>query len=41
MKGKGATIEYEPCIQQHYDMKEFAVRDLDGYVLAFSQDLIS
>jgi hypothetical protein len=38
LKGKGATIVYEPCIRDLYDMKEFAVRDLDGYVLAFGQD---
>lgn len=37
MKANGATIEYEPCIQEDYDMKEFAVRDPDGYVLAFGQ----
>lgn len=37
-KAKGALIEYEPCIQKAYQMKEFAVRDLDGYILAFGQD---
>lgn len=30
-------IEYEPCIQGEYDMKEFAVRDPDGHVIAFGQ----
>ena len=38
MKGNGAIVEYEPCIREHYDMKEFAVRDPDGYILAFGQD---
>ena len=33
----GAIIEYEPCIQEDYDMKEFAVRDPDGHVIAFGQ----
>ena len=36
MKENGAVIEYAPCIQE-YEMKEFAVRDPDGYVLAFGQ----
>lgn len=34
----GAIIEYEPCIREAYDMKEFAVRDLDGHIIAFGQD---
>ena len=33
----GAIVDYEPCIQAEYDMKEFAVRDLDGHVIAFGQ----
>lgn len=37
-KARGAIIEYEPCIREYYDMKEFAVRDADGYILAFGQD---
>ena len=36
MKASGAAIEYAPCIQV-YAMKEFAVRDPDGYILAFGQ----
>ena len=36
-KANGGIIEYEPCIQKEYDMKEFAVRDLDGYVIALGQ----
>ena len=33
----GAKIEYGPVIRKHYDMKEFAVRDLDGHIIAFGQ----
>ena len=36
-RDNGAVIEYEPCIQDEYDMKEFAVRDPDGRVIAFGQ----
>lgn len=36
MKANGATIVYEPCIQE-YEMKEFAVSDPDGYIVAFGQ----
>lgn len=35
-KGRGAIIEYGPCVQI-YEMKEFAVRDKDGHILAFGQ----
>ena len=38
MKANGAIIEYEPTIRDEYGMKEFAVRDIDGYVIAFGQD---
>jgi len=34
---RGATTVYEPVIQPDYTMKEFAIRDADGYVLAFGQ----
>ena len=34
---KAAAIVYAPVIQP-YDMKEFAVRDPNGYVLGFGQD---
>lgn len=34
----GADIVYGPIIQTLYNMKEFAVRDRDGYVLGFGQD---
>lgn len=33
----GAEIHYDICIQQDYDMKEFAIEDPDGYVIAFGQ----
>ena len=36
-KERGAVIDYAPCIRAEYDMKEFAVVDPDGYVLAFGQ----
>lgn len=38
MKAKGATIVYGPIVQKEYQMKEIAVRDLDGYVLGFGQN---
>ncbi len=37
-KDKGVEILYEPTIQKLYQMKEFAIKDLDGYILAFGQD---
>jgi uncharacterized glyoxalase superfamily protein PhnB len=37
LKAKSAQIVYGPIIQE-YQMKEFAVRDLNGYVLGFGQD---
>ena len=33
---RGAQVEYEPCVQ-HYEIKEFAVRDIDNHILAFGQ----
>lgn len=36
-KDNGANIDYEPCIQHEDDMKEFAVADPDGYIIAFGQ----
>ena len=38
MKERGATIDYELCVQE-YGVKEFGVQDLDGYDIAFGQDL--
>ena len=34
----GATIDYEPRIEE-YGVKEFGIQDLDGYDIAFGQDL--
>jgi hypothetical protein len=34
---KGADIVYRPIIQKAYQMEEFTVRDLEGYVLGFGQ----
>jgi catechol 2,3-dioxygenase-like lactoylglutathione lyase family enzyme len=34
---RGAEVVYEPVVQPDYTMKEFAIRDVDGYVLAFGQ----
>ena len=39
MQVNGAMIEYEPEIMHNYGMKEFAVRDPDGYVIAFGEDV--
>lgn len=36
-KANGVQIVYEPTVREYYDMKEFAVKDLDGYILAFGQ----
>ena len=38
LRANGAEIVYGPIIQEEYDMKEFAARDLDGHVLGFGQD---
>lgn len=35
--GKGAKFAYPLTIQAAYQMKEFAVEDLNGYILAFGQ----
>jgi predicted lactoylglutathione lyase len=37
-KSTGATVHYEPRIKSAYEMKEFAIKDLDGYVIAFGQN---
>jgi catechol 2,3-dioxygenase-like lactoylglutathione lyase family enzyme len=39
LKASGADIVYGPIIQDAYQMKEFAVRDREGYVLGFGQAL--
>jgi uncharacterized glyoxalase superfamily protein PhnB len=35
VKPRGAIIAYEPVLQEEYGNREFGVRDLDGYLLAF------
>jgi len=32
----GAIIEYPPQDPAEYEMREFAIRDLDGYIIAFA-----
>jgi uncharacterized glyoxalase superfamily protein PhnB len=39
LQSNGAEIVYGPIVQQAYQMEEFAVRDLDGHVLGFGQEL--
>ena len=39
LKANGADVAYGPMIQEAYRMKEFAVRDREGYVLGFGQSL--
>lgn len=41
LRAKGADIVYGPLVQELYQMEEFAVRDLEGYVLGFGQSLES
>lgn len=36
---KGAEIAHPRRIQEHYQMKEFAARDLNGYVLGFGEQI--
>jgi catechol 2,3-dioxygenase-like lactoylglutathione lyase family enzyme len=38
LRSRGALIAYELVYQAAYRMDEFAVRDLDGYVLGFGQE---
>ncbi len=37
-KSKDVTIVYAPEVREAYGMKEFAIKDLDGYIIAFGQD---
>ena len=37
LRESGAAMVYEVTFQAAYDMDEFAVRDLNGYVLGFGQ----
>lgn len=39
LRAKAAEIVYEPVVRQEYQMLEFAVRDRDGHVLGFGQDV--
>jgi catechol 2,3-dioxygenase-like lactoylglutathione lyase family enzyme len=39
LRDNGAEIVYGPVVQEAYHMEEFAVRDRDGYVLGFGQEL--
>ena len=39
LKANGADVAYGPIVQEAYRMKEFAVRDREGYVLGFGQSL--
>jgi len=38
LQANGADIVYGPIVQPSYAMKEFAVRDRDGYILGFGQN---
>ncbi|MGB7934364.1 MAG: VOC family protein [Gammaproteobacteria bacterium] len=38
LKRRGATIDYELC-DQSYGCREFGIQDLDGYDIAFGQDM--
>ncbi|OLC84592.1 MAG: hypothetical protein AUH66_00495 [Acidobacteria bacterium 13_1_40CM_4_57_6] len=38
VKPRGAIIAYDPVLQEEYGNREFGVRDLDGYLLAFGSD---
>src|ERR1041385_7918574 len=39
LSSNGADVVYGPIVQDAYRMEEFAVRDRDGYVLGFGQEL--
>jgi predicted enzyme related to lactoylglutathione lyase len=41
LAANGAEIVYGPEDQEHYGMREFAIKDIDGYMLAFAEDLDS
>lgn len=38
MAAAGAAVEYGPSLQREYGNWEFAVRDRDGYLIAFGSD---
>jgi catechol 2,3-dioxygenase-like lactoylglutathione lyase family enzyme len=37
-KDNGATVDYPPTIRDEYSMREFAILDPDGYVIAFAEN---
>lgn len=39
LRARGADVVYGPVVQHEYRMLEFAVRDRDGHVLGFGQEL--
>ena len=39
LSARGADVVYGPVMQDEYGMKEFAVRDPEGYVLGFGQSM--
>jgi hypothetical protein len=39
LQANDAVIVYGPILQEEYQMLEFAVRDREGYVLGFGQEL--
>jgi catechol 2,3-dioxygenase-like lactoylglutathione lyase family enzyme len=39
LRAKGASFAYGLIVQHEYHMEEFAVRDINGYVLGFGQVL--
>lgn len=39
LRANGADIVYGPIVQEAYNMEEFAVRDREGYVLGFGEEL--
>jgi uncharacterized glyoxalase superfamily protein PhnB len=38
-KASGARIVHAPVDRDYYGNREFAVRDLDGYIIAFAHDI--
>lgn len=39
LKAKGAEIVHEPVDRPFYGNREFAIKDLDGYIIAFAHDI--
>ncbi|HJU90175.1 MAG TPA: VOC family protein [Gemmatimonadaceae bacterium] len=39
MRANGADIVYGPVVQEAYHVEEFAVRDREGYILGFGEEL--